>query len=198
MTLIAIVIIILTSLYAWNNQDIYRKWIFNPYRVKNNKEYYRFLTSGLIHQDYVHLGFNMLTLYFFGDVIEHYLSPVNFLVLLVVGIIVSEIPTYLKHKDHSYYNSLGASGGVSSVIFSSIFLNPLNDICFYFVLCLPGFILGILYLIYSYFKGKKADDHINHDAHFYGAAFGIVYTIIIRPESFMDFFYQISQWELFR
>jgi membrane associated rhomboid family serine protease len=146
----------------------------------------------------------MLALYFFGDrIIEPtYIQLFGetgqwlYVGLYVIGIIVSDIPTYLKHKDHAYYNSLGASGGVSAVVFSSILFYPTELICIYFVFCLPSFIFGVLYLIYSYFQAKRGGDYINHDAHLFGALFGVVFSIIIMPSVIVTFFEQVLNWRL--
>jgi membrane associated rhomboid family serine protease len=92
---------------------------------------------------------------------------------------------------------LGASGGVASVIFVSIIFFPLNEICLYFALCIPGFILGTLYLIYSYFYGRKSMDNINHDAHMYGALFGLVFCVVMYPSSIKSFFMQIMEYRIF-
>jgi membrane associated rhomboid family serine protease len=173
----------------------------NPYSIHRNHQYYRFITSGLIHRDHFHLFFNMLALYFFGEVIEEIfmmlfedMGSFYFIMLYVMGIVVSDIPSYLKHKNSIYYHSLGASGGVSSVIFAYILFVPVADICLYFFICLPGFILGTLYVIYSYYQGKKSNDNINHSAHLYGALFGLVYCIILYPKAIPNFINQIMNW----
>jgi membrane associated rhomboid family serine protease len=201
---ITLIIIILTSVIsfvAFNRPQLMYSLTMNPYSIHRNNEYYRFITSGLIHRDHIHLFFNMLALYFFGEVIEEIfevlfedLGSIYFILLYVMGIVVSDIPTFFKQKNSIYYNSLGASGGVSSVIFSYILFVPVEKICIYFFICLPGFILGTLYVIYSYYQGKKANDNINHSAHLYGALFGLVFCIILYPKSIPNFIYQIMNW----
>jgi membrane associated rhomboid family serine protease len=202
-TLIIIIITVAASFYAWNNQTIFQKWILNPYTVHRRKEYHRLITSGFIHNDYMHLLFNMLALYFFGELVEKTyiyafgnLGIVLYIALYIVGIIASDLPTYLKHKNHAYYNSLGASGGVSAVVFSSILFYPTEKICVYFVFCLSSFIFGGLYILYSYLQAKKGGDYINHDAHLYGAVFGIVFSILIMPSVIISFFEQVSNWRI--
>jgi membrane associated rhomboid family serine protease len=176
----------------------------NPYAVNHRKEYYRLLTSGFIHKDHVHLIFNMFSLYFFGGVIEIAFKQIfsgagniAFIALYVLAIIISDIPTFLKHKNSPRYNSLGASGGVAAVIFASIILMPMNKICLYIALCMPGFILGTLYLAFSYYQGRKANDGINHDAHLYGALFGLIFCAVLYPRSIPDFVEQVKHWQYF-
>lgn len=117
--------------------------------------------------------------------------------MYLLGIIVSDIPSFIKHKDAPYYNALGASGGVSSLLFSFIIFDPTQDLCLYGLLCFPGFIWGALYIVYSFYMGKKGQDNINHDAHLYGGLFGIVFTIIAVPGVIPNFIDQLSNFSLF-
>lgn len=203
-TYLLIAVIVITSFYAWNKPDVFQKWLMNPYLINKQREYHRFLTSGLIHSNYGHLFLNMLALFFFGRNVEmvfgYILGPSGKIILIIfflLGIVVSDIPTYLKYKHLPHYNSLGASGGVSALVFSSIMFFPLQKIYIMFIpFGIPGFIIGILYLAYSYYQSKKMSDGINHDAHFYGAVFGVVFTIIISPGSLANFINEIANFSL--
>ncbi len=204
-TIILIAITVAASLYAWNKPEVMYKWIFNPHSVSTKKEYWRFLTSGLIHQDYMHLFFNMFTLYFFGGVIEQYytylfggtIGILLYVGMYLVAIVVSEIPTYIKHRNDPSYNSLGASGGVSAVVFSAIMFDPTSEILLFAIIPIPGFILGVLFIFYSYYSAKKQRGRINHDAHLYGALFGLIFTIIIEPKVVGHFITEISNFSFF-
>lgn len=197
-------ITVLISMYSFNNEGMLRSFMMNPYMITSRKQYYRFLTSGFIHKDHMHLLLNMVSFYFFGGVMEQVFKSifgdaggVYFILLYLIAIIVSDMPTYLKNKNNPGYNSLGASGGVSAVIFASIIFLPLQDICLYFALCMPGFILGTAYLIFSYYQGRKANDGINHDAHLYGALFGFFFCVILYPTSLPRFIEQVMSWRYF-
>lgn len=197
-TLIIIIITVIASFYAWSKPHIQQKWIFSPYIVSTNNEYQRFVTSGFIHADHMHLLFNMFTLYFFGELIESIFQNsfgnfglVLFVLLYIAGIVISDIPTFVKHRNNPHYRALGASGGVAAVVFSSIMFFPLKEIYIFGIIGIPGFILGILYIIYSIYQGKRMADNINHDAHLYGAAFGILFSIIIDPAVIGRFFEQV-------
>jgi membrane associated rhomboid family serine protease len=203
-TLILVIATVAATLYGWNNPNLQYKWIFNPYAVARNNEYFRFITSGFIHSNWMHLIFNMFMLYAFGRHVEVLFQRVHgelglvlFLLLYIIGIIISDIPTFLRHKDHPHYNSLGASGGVSSILFSFILFLPVEPLCLYGLLCLPGVIWGGLYLGYSYYMSKRGGDNINHDAHLYGALFGIIFTIIIYPAVIQAFISDIRGMSLF-
>ena len=198
MTLIIIIITSLVSIIAFQRPEIMHRFQFNAYSAKHNKEWIRFFSHALLHADWVHLLMNMLVLYFFGDLVEiyfeHYFGVKGMLyfgLLYLGGIIFAVLPTYKKHQDDIWYNSVGTSGAVSAVLFSSVILNPLNSICLYGILCLPGVVWAIIYLVYSFYMSKKATDNINHDAHMGGAIFGIVFTIVLKPSFGLLFIEQI-------
>jgi membrane associated rhomboid family serine protease len=204
-TLILIIATVGISLYAMNQSAVLFGFMMNPYMITQRGQYYRLVTSGFIHKDHMHLLFNMFSFYFFGTQLEYIfqyifggtMGSVYFILLYILGIVISDIPTLIKHRNNHGYNSLGASGAVSAVIFACILFQPLQDICLYAVLCFPGFILGTLYLIYSYISAKKSRDSINHDAHLYGALFGILFCIVLYPDSIRIFIEQMKDWKLF-
>ncbi len=189
-TIIIIIITVLISFGAFNNQRIMDDLIFYPPAITKRNQWYRFLTSGFLHADYMHLFFNMLTLYFFGEVMEKlyevYLGKLGFVIFYFGGIIVSEIPSYIKHRNNYHYRSLGASGGVSAVVFAYILFDPWQWFTFPPV---PAILYAVLYIAYSMYMSKRGRDHINHDAHLWGALYGILFTIIMEPRV-IDFFLQ--------
>jgi membrane associated rhomboid family serine protease len=176
--------------------------LFSPYAIHKNGEWHRFITGGFIHADYMHLAVNMYVLYIFGEILEMYMLPIFFgklsklvfVALYVLGIIVSDIPSYFKHRNNSSFLALGASGAVSSIVFASILLNPWEGgIGLLFIpVFLPPVVFGGLYLLYSYIMSRRGRDHINHDAHFYGALFGLIFPGLIKPVIFSIFFQQIT------
>lgn len=206
-TLIIVIVTVGISIWAWNDSSVMKRWIFNPFSIAKYHQYYRFITSGFLHKDYIHLLFNMFVLYMFGTYVEQTLEmafnpttgKILFLSLYILGIIVSDLPTYFKHREHAYYNALGASGGVSSILFSFVVLYPLEELCLYGIdlLCFPGILWAGLYVIYSIYMGRKGEDSINHDAHLYGGLFGILFTIAIVPGALGGFFDQLSNFSLF-
>ncbi len=204
LTLIIILITIAISCYAWQNPSTLEKMVLNPHKVSKQGQYYRFITSGFVHADFMHLLFNMLTLWFIGEGIERLFEMlfgasgrIYFGTLYILGIIVSDVPTFLKHRNNSGYNSLGASGGVAAVLFAAVLYAPLLEICLYFLLCIPGFIFGILFIGYSYYESRRGSGFVNHDAHMYGAIFGLLFMAAVYPAAVPGFFEQISGWRLF-
>ena len=204
-TVLIIALTVLTSYLAWQKHNLSERWMFTPYQIQKKNQWDRFILSGFIHKDGTHLLFNMFTFYFFGRVVESFLmikfgqaAGIGMYLLFYVGaIVVADIPTYFKHQTHSYYRALGASGGVAATVFGSIILMPLSDICLFGLLCLPGFALGVLFLIYSIVQSKKGGDGINHDAHLYGALFGIAFILIVSPQSALNFIDQIKSFRIF-
>ncbi|MCZ2224239.1 MAG: rhomboid family intramembrane serine protease [Chitinophagales bacterium] len=193
-TLIIIIVTAVTSFSAFNNQRIINDLIFYPPAITQQNQWYRFITCGFIHADYIHLAFNMLSLYMFGEAVENnfqyiFYSKGNTLYLLLYfsSLIVCLLPTYFKHKNDSYYRSLGASGAVSAVVFVGMFLFPTAKIgIFILPPIIPGFIFAPLYLILSWQLAKKGADNINHSAHIWGALYGVVFFIIVSY-AFSDF-----------
>lgn len=201
-TLFLILASVVASFYAWNNADIHSKWMLNPYLIDKKNQYYRFLTSGFIHADYMHLFFNMFSLYAIGSNLESIFTMFHgeigkfyYLALYIGGMVLADIPTFIKYKKDSNYNSLGASGAVSAIIFSFVMIMPTNMLSINFI-PMPAFLFGILYLGISYYQARRSTDNINHDAHFYGAMFGIVFTLVFIPDAAPNFMNQLLSWRL--
>ena len=204
LTVILIILTVVISWSCWNKPELQYKLIMNPFAVTKNGQFYRMITSGFIHSNWMHLGFNMFTFYFFGRNIEYLFSNlfgsagvIYFLALYLLAIVVSYIPSLIKYKDHPHYNSLGASGGVSAIVFSSIMFFPLEKICLYGIICIPGFILGVLYVIYSYYEGKRMADNVNNHAHLIGAIFGVLFSIFVKPSVALSFVEQVMSYSFF-
>jgi len=198
---------VIVSLMAFNNQDILSKAIMWPYGVKRHNQYYRFVTSGFIHAYYMHLFFNMFTLYFFGRAVESIFTiaglggKVAFLALYFLGLIASDIPTFLKHRNNYNYHCLGASGAVSAVVFAAIVFNPWAPIYIFAALPVASVIYAVLYIAYCVTMSRRGGDNINHDAHLWGALFGLGFTITLiaamRPELFDFILEQLKHPRLF-
>lgn len=187
---ITIVIIIITaavSFAAFNNQAIMDKLIFYPPDIARRNQWYRFFSNGLIHADIGHLAFNMLSLYYFGNVVNQYFIQIFessgtllYVVMYVSALAVCLIPTYIANKENYYYRSLGASGAVSAVIFGGILLDPTQKISIFFIpYGIPGYIFGPLYLGVTAYLDKRGRGGINHSAHLWGALYGIAFLIVL-------------------
>jgi membrane associated rhomboid family serine protease len=198
---ITTIIIVLTSIIsflAFNNPRLMNALIFWPPAVSMRHQYYRFVTCGFVHADIMHLAFNMITLYFFGRVLEVYymgdlgLQQYYYVILYFSALVVANIPSYLKHRDDYNYRSLGASGAVCAVLFAFILLRPWAPIVL-FVIKMPAIIYALLFLGYSIYMSRRGGDNVNHDAHLWGALFGILFTIAVRPSVIGSFLNELSQ-----
>ena len=199
-TIIIILLTVLVSFLCLNRIELFDKLKFNAYDVKHSNQWYRFFTYGFLHAGWLHLFINMLVLYSFGSIVETYLKfyfpekhILYYLLLYIGGLILSIIPAYGKNKNDVFYNSVGASGAISAVLFSSIILYPAGKVSLFFIpIGIPSPIFGVLYLAYEYYMSKRVKDNIGHDAHFWGAVFGVVYIIAIKPQFAISFLQQIG------
>jgi membrane associated rhomboid family serine protease len=190
------------SLIAMNDNSLKAKMMFNPYMISHEKEWYRFFSSGLIHADWMHLFFNMYSLYMFGTAVEqgyHELfegkATLFFILLYVTGLALSSMYEYEKNKNNIYYNALGASGAVSSVVFAFIIMAPTQTLGFMFLPGIrpPAYLFGAIFLGVEYYLDKKGGSNIGHNAHFWGAVHGVVFTIILKPQLVNYFIEQLKQ-----
>ena len=195
LTFTIIIITAVISFTSFGNRKIIDDLIFWPPKINKHHQYYRFITSGFIHADIAHLAFNMITLFFFGKFMEEFymarVGKLGFLLFYILGIICSEIPSYLKNRNNYNYRSLGASGAVTAVLFSFILLSPWSTLLVFFI-PMPAILFAVLYLVYTTYMSKKGGDHINHSAHLWGAIYGIVVTVIVEPDVVSMFIYQLQ------
>ncbi|HVF96889.1 MAG TPA: rhomboid family intramembrane serine protease [Flavisolibacter sp.] len=186
-TIVLVIITVLVSIGAFSNPQMKDDLIFYPPAIHNRKQWYRFITHGFIHADPFHLIFNMLALWSFGEGLERVFSfdcvfdrwgKVLYLLLYFSALFMASFPDYLKYKDSYHFRSLGASGAVSAVIFSMILFFPQSPISVFFLPGIPGWLFGLIYLGITVYLDKRGGGTINHSAHFWGAAYGIVLTIL--------------------
>jgi len=196
MTILIILITCLVSIAAFSHPVIIEKLQFNAVKVFHKHEYYRLISQGFVHANWEHLIVNMIVLYSFGQATElyfHYnfgeMANAYFIILYFGGMLFSNVYALIKHRNNNYYNAIGASGAVSSILFCTILFNPWSKIYFFGVLPIPGIIFALLYLVYCGYMNKKGGDHIAHDAHLLGSLFGLIFPILMDPsilESFLE------------
>ena len=195
---VSIFIVIITcviSYYCFQDKNLFDRLKHWPFIEARNQEYYRFVSSGFVHGSWLHLLINMFVLYEFGGFAEtvfvyHFgdvMGRVNFVLLYILAIIFADIPTFMKHKDNRGYASIGASGAVSGILFVYILVAPWSKIYLYGIIPIHSIVAGVAYLAYSSWASKNSQDHIDHDAHFYGAVFGFLFALALRPAFFGEF-----------
>lgn len=199
LTLLIIIATVGFSIVAFQRRELFYRFEFNPYVTINNKQWYRVVTHALIHADWMHLFVNMFVLYNFGSNVEKIFlglfgvkGKLYFLLLYIGGVLFASLPGLRNHQNNPRYNAVGASGAVSAVLFSSIVFMPMSKIYLFFIpIGIPAFIFGAIYLAYEVYASKNSSDHIAHDAHYVGAIFGVVFTIILEPKLVLNFFSQV-------
>ena len=196
---LVMVSIVLVSWKAFSDTALYNKLLFSPYVILRENHWYRFITSAWVHADFMHLFLNMYVLYYFGGFLEMVfvewfgmVGSAFYLFLFIGSVIIAGMPSYAKHKDNAYYAAIGASGGVSGVLFANILLQPMEYLYFFGVIPIPGLLFGILYMVYSQYMSKKGTDNLGHDAHFWGAIGGMALLIAIKPAVVLGFINQIA------
>ena len=184
------------SLVAFRTPSLLMRLILWPPAIDRHRQYDRLVTYGFIHADFWHLFFNMFTLFFFGRQIEGWMAaqkgPWVFPLFYFSALVVSILPTYLKHQKDPNYRSLGASGAVSAVLFAFILLSPWSGmIIFPIPVPIPAVVYAVLYTAYSIWMDKRGGDNVNHSAHLFGAAYGVMFMSVVRPDAWRDFLAQL-------
>jgi len=194
-TLLLITITCVLSWRAFNQRRLLDRLILWPPAVERHKQYDRLVTYGFIHADVSHLLFNMITLYFFGRYIEQSILRISgqfwvYLLFYLAALVVSVLPTYLKNQKNPNYFCLGASGAVSAVLFAFVLLKPWTMILVFFI-PVPAIVYAVFYVGYSLWMEKRGNDNINHNAHLTGAAFGVLFMLLMEPRLFQVFISQL-------
>jgi len=180
-TIIIIAANVIISYKGFNDYNFFDKYKFNVGGVKRGEQI-RMVSSGFLHADTQHLIFNMLSLYFFADVVISLLSPIQFLIVYFGSLLFGSLLALYFHKSEYHYSAVGASGAVSGIIYSAILLQPgMNLYMFFIPIPIPAYIFGIGYLLYSIYGMKNKIGNIGHDAHFGGAVGGYVITLLLSP-----------------
>lgn len=197
-TYLIIGITVIVSFLCFNNRQLFLQLAMIPYAVVKKNEWYRLITHGFVHADTTHLLVNMFTYWSFGIYISEVFHAFGFgngayLGLYFGGMIVASVPDLINYRNNPNFVSIGASGAVSAVLFASIFFDPWSKILLFAVLPIPGIVFGVLYLIYCQYMNKRGGDNINHNAHFYGAVYGLVYPMLLDPRLLQHFLSNFSR-----
>lgn len=179
--LIAIIVVnVLISYKGFNDLSFFRKYEFHVGSIRSGEQI-RMLSSGFLHADMMHLIFNMLTLWFFAPVVINHLGSFSFILVYFGSLIFGSLLTMVFHKNDYGYRAVGASGAVTGVLYSAILLQPDMMLGIFFIIPMPAYLFGILYLLYSIYGMKAKNDNIGHTAHFGGAVGGYLITLVKEP-----------------
>lgn len=174
----------LVSWRAWEDPALFNRLKFQMNRVLIDKEYDRIFTAGFLHADWGHLFFNMFTLYIFMPVVLSVFSPITTVLIYLASIIGGNLLSVLFHKKELWYSAVGASGGVSGILFTAILIAPNLplSILFFPFFSFPAWSFGLIFLGYSLFGIKNRMDNIGHAAHLGGSLVGLVGGILLKPQ----------------
>lgn len=200
-TLILILVTATVSVLCFSRHEAFEAMKFSAYNVWHRRQWHRMISYGAVHGGWGHLLFNMITLYCFGRIVEQYFGaafgattgPVLYAVLYVTALAVSTIWDLIKFRDDPAYSAVGASGAVSAILFAAILFEPRMGIYIYLIpIPVPAYIFAPLYLIYCIIMARKNMDNIGHSAHFWGAVYGLVFPLLLRPDIFTHFLSQLQ------
>ena len=188
--LLIFVATIATSLLAlFGAPQLLERCLFRPYFLLRRRRYETVVLSGFVLGDLPHLLFNMVTFYFFAFDLERLIGTVSFIVLYLLGLLVSKLGTRDKHRTNPDYASLGASGAISAVLLTAILYSPYQSLLLLPIpVPIPAPLYAIGFLAYSYYAGKNERGNINHDAHLGGAVTGLVFVAFTAPWLYAEFF----------
>jgi len=180
---------ILVSFAALKSPEVIEKTILRPYWLTRRGEWERLITSGFVHADLGHLFFNMITFFFFAFPLERAIGTARFIILYFVGLVLSDLGTWYKHRNNPDYASLGASGAILAVLFAYIVYFPSQSLVIFPIpIPIPAPLFAVLYLAYSWWQSRQNRGRINHDAHIGGAITGLAFVAIFDPVAYRRLF----------
>lgn len=198
-TLVLIILNVLISWHSFSHFGLFNRLAHRPYEVAHARQYDRWITSGFVHANWLHLGINMFVLWEFGEIVEQQFIAISgpitgrirYLTIYLIILVASSIPSYLKHRHDPGYASVGASGAVSGILFAYVLFFPWVPLYLYGLIPIYSILAAVAYLIYSSWASRQNRGVINHDAHFYGAVSGMLLTSLFYPDVFVSFLRQM-------
>jgi membrane associated rhomboid family serine protease len=187
---ISLILILVNCFVSWkgfNDRNFYERYEFSVEKVKIYKQYYRLVTSGFLHVNWMHLIFNMLALYFFSSSVELYFGPLQFLLVYFSSMIGGDLLSLFIHRFDSGYSSVGASGAVNGIIFASIAVFPGMKMGLFFIpVAIPAWIFGLAYVAYSIYGIRSRRDNVGHESHLAGALIGMLLAVAMFPAALIQ------------
>lgn len=191
-TLTLLVMTVVVSLGAFTSKPIFDRWALHPFGIAQNGTWYQTVTSGFLHGDLGHLAFNMITLFFFGPFVEHFLGTLGFLIVYFGAMIVGSLVAFYRRRTQPRYRAIGASGAISGILFSFVLMQPLQPIYIFLLpIGIPAALFAVGYVLVSAFGMKRGGGRIGHEAHLGGAVAGLVLTVALDPGILPHFLQQL-------
>jgi membrane associated rhomboid family serine protease len=185
--LTSVILIIANVIFSYkglSDSRFFNRYSFVVDKVLINKDYKRLVTSGFLHVSWMHLIFNMFSLYIFSDNLQNYVGNFNYVIIYAASLIGGNLFALFIHKDHGNYSAVGASGAVCGIIYSSIALFPGFKIGFFGIpFSIPGWLYGVGFVLYSIYGIRSKKDNIGHEAHLGGSIVGLLVAIMMQPSA---------------
>ncbi|MEO0739984.1 MAG: rhomboid family intramembrane serine protease [Bacteroidota bacterium] len=191
-TLFLLIVNVLIGVYTSSaDPSLVGRMAFRPAQVLRDREWYRFITAGFLHVGIAHLAFNMVTLFFFGPVVEGILGPVRFALLYIGSDVAANALTMARHRKNPTYSAVGASGAISGVVFSYCLFDPFGLLYIFLAIPMPAILFAVLYVVFSVQASRQGGERIAHEAHLGGAIGGLALTILLYPAALSFFVAQV-------
>ncbi|HYE54403.1 MAG TPA: rhomboid family intramembrane serine protease, partial [Chitinophagaceae bacterium] len=173
---------VIVSIRGFNNQSFFAKYAFSVDKVMLYKDHKVLLTSGFLHVNWMHLIFNMISLYLFSEGLAYYTGTFRYLLIYFASLVGGNLFSLLVHRRQGYYTAVGASGAVCGLIFAAIALFPGMRIGFFFLpISIPAWLYGIAFVLYSVYGIRSGKNNIGHEAHLAGAVIGMLTASVLFP-----------------
>lgn len=200
-SLIIIAITAIISIIGFSNKKFFYQLALQPYNVFHYKKIYQMLTCGFLHANWMHLIINMFVFYSFSEITIYnfyanwgIIGIFLFIFLYLSAIVVSSIYSTIKHRNNPRYIAIGASGATSAITYTFILFYPWEKLYFFFAIPIPAIIFGAIYLVYCFIMDKVGKDNIGHNAHFWGAVYGFIFPILLKPSLFLNFISKLTNF----
>lgn len=185
--LVIIIVTTLVSYKGFTNSRFFDDYEFEVDRILMDKQYYRLVTQGFLHTGWMHLGFNMFSLYVFSGVLTMGLGVFAFLLIYFSSLIGGGLLSLFIHRNHGSYSAVGASGATCGVLFASVALYPQMGISMFpLPFTMPSWLYAVLFAGFSVYGIRSRKDNIGHDAHLGGALVGMVLVLMLNPDAFLN------------
>jgi membrane associated rhomboid family serine protease len=183
---ILIIANVIFSYKGFTSDIFFERYKFEVEKILLYKDYKRIISSGFLHVSWLHLFFNMFSLYAFSGIVEATLGIVKFLIIYFASLIGGNLLSLLVHRNDPDYSSVGASGAICGVMFASIALFPGMHVGFFGLFSLPSWIYGALFIAFSIYAIRSRKDNIGHEAHLGGALIGMIIALLMHPSAFAE------------
>lgn len=148
---------------------------FGVLHLLYDNEFYRLVTASFLHADAEHLLFNMLLLYFCGEIVEKSLGRCRTLILYFASAICGNLlSAAYELSTGSYYESIGASGAVFGLTGALLFLVIVRKGAAAHI-SMKRMVIAILLSLYSGFSSA----YVNNAAHVGGLLSGFLLAFVL-------------------